>query len=142
MRQVPEVCANTAVASNGLTGFSGKPEVLIVDDEPTICALLCELLEESGYSCTKAHDGKKAWRFISTGKYELVILDIAIPGVSGLAILKRMQVDNISLPVVVLSGNPEDQMIAEAMKLGASDFIVKPFTLERILASAKIAQRS
>ncbi len=142
MRPVSEVYANTAVTGNGFTGFSGQPKVLIVDDEPTICALLCELLEENGYLCTTAHDGKKAWRFISTGKYEFVILDIAIPGVSGLTILKQMQAYNINLPVIVLSGNPEDRMIAEAMHLGASDFIIKPFTLERVLASAKIAKRS
>lgn len=117
-----------------------KKQILIVDDEPSICALLSELLEDNGYQCTSVPDGTQAMQLIFSDHYQLVLLDISMPGMSGINILRSLKASGKKMPVIILSGSDADSLVAEAMHLGARDFILKPFDLETILTSIEVAQ--
>jgi two-component system nitrogen regulation response regulator NtrX len=116
-----------------------KPRVLIVDDEEAIRSSLKMIFEYEGYECVLAPNGASGLKLAEEEDVDLVLLDIKMPQMDGMEVLKRLKAVNGSPPVVILSGHGTVKTAVEATKLGAFDFIEKPPESERILLVARNA---
>jgi two-component system, NtrC family, nitrogen regulation response regulator NtrX len=115
------------------------PTILIVDDEPAIRRSLKDILGDEGYALEEAENGEDALQKIKANRYDLVLLDIKMPRIDGMEVLQRLANDEISIPVVMLSGHGTIDTAMEATRLGAIDFIEKPPDLNRLLVSIRNA---
>ncbi len=112
-----------------------KPKVLVVDDEQVICDLLHDDLTERGYLCTTVLSGNDAVAKLATEDFEVVLLDIRLPGMSGMEVLREVWLNHGDTATIMITAVNDVATAVEAMKLGASDYIVKPFDLDRVYAS-------
>ena len=113
--------------------------VLVVDDEESVRTYLGEMLTDAGYQVRTASSGTEALNMLASGSFDAVLLDIVMPGISGLEVLRRYRSSNASSPVIVLSGLTGADDAVRAIKLGATDYLSKPFRdeeLEQALARA------
>lgn len=105
-------------------------KILICDDDKTVTTFLAHFLTQEGYTHVEAvSTGEEALERITKDKYQLVLLDIKLPGISGLEILQRIKEIDSDVGVIMITGFPEIEAAKEAMKMGAYDYIVKPFEL-------------
>src|SRR5690349_6131370 len=109
--------------------------VLVVDDEEALRTYLAELLGMAGYQVRTAAGGQQALEMLSGGAFDVVLLDVILPDLSGLEVLKRYRADGGTAPVIVLSALAGADDAMRAMKLGASDYISKPFNREEMDAA-------
>lgn len=117
-------------------------KVLIVDDDPSIQQLLLRKLASDAYYCVVASDGEQAVEEARRHSFGVVLLDIRLPGISGLEALQYLCTIQPDACVVMVSGNEEQPVAVEAMKMGAYDYIQKPFNLEDLaLRVRKATQR-
>jgi two-component system nitrogen regulation response regulator NtrX len=116
-----------------------KAKVLIIDDEEPVRAALRMIFEYEGYDCLLAANGAAGLKIAEKEDPDLVLLDIKMPQMDGMEVLKELRKAHPSLPVVILSGHGTVQTAVEATKLGAFDFIEKPPESERILLLARNA---
>lgn len=117
-------------------------KVLIVDDDPSIQQLLLRKLASDAYYCVVASDGEQAVEEARRHSFGVVLLDIRLPGMSGLEALQYLCTIQPDACVVMVSGNEEQPVAVEAMKMGAYDYIQKPFNLEDLaLRVRKATQR-
>jgi putative nucleotidyltransferase with HDIG domain len=107
-------------------------KVLIVDDDPGIRSTIAELIQELGYDSETAADGLDAVGLLDQGPYMCVFTDIMMPNMSGLELIKRIKAQDVSLPIIVITGYASLEIAIDAMKYGASDFISKPFKVKQI----------
>ena len=115
-------------------------KVLVVDDEPPIRKLLRVGLTAHGYEILDAPNGKAALELIAQ-KPDLVILDLGLPDIDGLELLRRLREKNESVPIVVLSSRDAEAAKVQALDLGADDYVTKPFGMEELLARIRTALR-
>jgi len=109
-----------------------RVRILVVDDEPMICQSCKEILEFEGYIVDTASSGEEGLKKALEKKFDLAILDIKMPDISGLNLLKRMRDEQIPTPVIMMTAYSTVETAVEAMKLGATDFVQKPFTPEEL----------
>jgi two-component system, OmpR family, KDP operon response regulator KdpE len=114
--------------------------VLVVDDEPPIRKLLRMGLSTQGYDIIEAPSGKAALELIE-GTPDLIILDLGLPDVQGLELLRIMRQRNEGVPIVVLSSRGDEAAKVEALDFGADDYVTKPFGMEELLARIRAALR-
>ena len=119
-----------------------KLSVLVVDDEKTLCNLICLELEEEGYICDSTTRAKNALKKIKKHKYDLVLLDIRLPEMSGIDLLKEIKKCHPEMIIIMLTAVNDLDTAVEVMKLGASDYIIKPFTLDKLEASISTVLRN
>jgi len=105
-------------------------KILIVDDEQNVCEFLGEFLQDKGYLVIKARSGSKALRYLEKNNPDLVLLDILMPGMSGLEVLKRIRKLYPDLPVIILTGVKDKQVVDDIINIGPVDFIPKPIDLD------------
>ena len=115
-------------------------KVLVVDDERPIRKLLRMGLTTQGYDIVEAPDGKTALELLAH-KPDMVILDLGLPDVNGLDLLKTIRARNESVPIVVLSSRSDEAGKVEALDLGADDYVTKPFGMDGLLARLRTAVR-
>src|SRR5918996_2613176 len=109
------------------------PPILVVDDEENIRTYLKNLLVAKGYDVVPAQDGEEALARLQDGAaFSLIILDIVLPKMDGLEVLSRVRKIAKQTPVIMLTGVDETGTIVKAMKLGASDYLTKPFEEEEL----------
>jgi two-component system KDP operon response regulator KdpE len=120
--------------------MSAPIKVLIVDDEPPIRKLLRMGLATEGYEIVEASNGKTALEMLSE-KPDLVILDLGLPDMQGLEVLRMIRGRNDSVPIVVLSSRDDEAGKVEALDLGADDYVTKPFGTDELLARMRAALR-
>ncbi|HUV31515.1 MAG TPA: sigma-54 dependent transcriptional regulator [Acidobacteriota bacterium] len=113
--------------------------ILIVDDEPNITLSFSSLLKDEGYSPVTAASAEQAAEKCARQSFELILLDLQLPGQSGLDFLRQLKADPLAPPVLVISGQADIPMALEAVRLGAVDFLEKPVLPEKLIASAKTA---
>ena len=113
-------------------------KVLIVDDDDTIRDTLYELLSEN-YLCQTAETAEKAFARLEADSYDVVLTDISMPGLSGLELLGQVRQRFPTTPVVIMSGIGDQEHAQGLIKLGAFDFLLKPFSLDVVEKSVKIA---
>ncbi|HEY3064768.1 MAG TPA: response regulator [Methylomirabilota bacterium] len=117
--------------------------VLVVHDEPQTRSLLSELLTRCDYEVVTAANGAEAVAALRETPPDVVLLDLTIPGMSGLEVMERIQAARPSTPVIVLSGSPDDSAALGAVRMGAYAYLPKPFEfehLQRLVASALAAR--
>jgi putative nucleotidyltransferase with HDIG domain len=115
-----------------------SPRILIVDDESDIRSVLRDLLCDQ-YECSEADSAKKALRLLRAHEYQLVISDISMPGMSGLEMIPHVEEISPDTVVVMISGMLTVESAIEALRLGAFDYLVKPFDLRQVEAGVKRA---
>lgn len=111
--------------------------VLIVEDEPRIRADIQSALTQAGYACDGAADGEDAWFRGDTQDYDLIVLDLGLPRMDGLAVLKRWRAAGRETPVLVLTARGAWPERVEGIDAGADDYLVKPFRMEELLARVR-----
>lgn len=114
------------------------PRVLLVDDDETIRDTLYELLSEE-YVCQTAETAEKAFARLEADPYDVVLTDISMPGLSGLELLGHILQKFPDTPVIIISGIGDQEHAQGLIKLGAFEFLLKPFTLEVVEKSVKRA---
>ncbi len=115
-----------------------KPDILICEDEEGVREGLSLILKKD-YCLSFAANGKEAIKHVKSKKTDLVILDIKMPKLNGLTALKEIKSAMPDIKVIIVSGYGMANIIEEALKLGACDYIVKPFKRQRVLDSVKKA---
>ncbi len=114
-----------------------KSNILVVDDEKPVCRLLCDDLVSQGYSCAAASTGEEALTKLGSEIFNLTLLDIRLPDISGIEVLKKISSDYRDIAAIMITAVNDVDTAVESMKLGASDYIVKPFNLDRIDATVR-----
>ena len=109
-----------------------KVRVLIVDDEINFSSVVSEELTNEGFYVEQASDGKDALKLLQQGEYDVVLLDINMPHLSGIDVLKKFQRDDLPPEFIMITGYASVQTAIEAMKLGAYDYITKPYRIEKL----------
>ncbi|MBN1385256.1 MAG: response regulator [Elusimicrobia bacterium] len=112
-------------------------KVLIIDDEPDMCRGLSDILEEEGFSSLTAHDGKAGLEKVKNEEPDLVILDLRLPEMDGIQVLKKIKKINSSIPVVMITGYEDIKSAVEATRFGILDYITKPFDNEKVVSLVK-----
>ena len=140
--EVVGVSANGAVQINGDSGTTApeRTRILAVDDEPQILRHLNSTLSEAGYEAVVTGDPREVEHLIEAKKPHLVLVDLALPGTDGFALMKRIS-DITDAAVIFLSGRSEEQTIARALEMGAADYVVKPFSPTELVARVRAALR-
>ncbi len=118
-----------------------KGKVLIVDDDPSIQRLLMQKLASEGYYCVVAADGEQALREAESHNFAVVLLDIRLPGISGLEVLRYLVRMQPLVCVIMISGHGDLPIAVESMKLGAFDYISKPFDMDDLTVRSEKALR-
>jgi two-component system response regulator CpxR len=114
--------------------------LLIVDDDTELCSLLQEFLQREGYSVQCVHDGKSGLELAQQGGFDLIILDVMLPGMDGFEILKRLRTES-KIPVLMLTARGQDVDRIVGLELGADDYLPKPFNPRELSARVKAILR-
>ena len=113
--------------------------ILIIDDEPSICAGCQLVLSEKGYPTVAHNTGQDGLNALLSGRHHLVLLDMKLPDMDGMDILRKVNADNLDICVIVMTGYANVKNAVEAMKLGSFDYISKPFTDDELLNAVEMA---
>lgn len=120
-----------------------KPTILVVDDEPDICSSVKDILEDEGYSVLVAENGNRARQIVRRQTPDMILLDIWMPDIDGISLLKEFFSDmGLQVPVVMMSGHGTVDTAVEATRLGAKDYIEKPLSLAKLLHTVEKALAS
>ena len=111
-----------------------KARVLLVDDEEDFLKMLAERLESRGLNVTTATSGESALASVEGHEYDLIVLDLAMPGFDGIETLKRIKARQPDAEIIMLSGQGSIRTSIEAMKLGACDFLQKPVDINELMS--------
>ncbi len=113
-------------------------KILIVEDEPKVASFIKKGLEESNYEAEIAYDGFSGYKLALQYHYDLFILDVIIPGISGLDLCKKLKLQNPDIPILMLTalGTTDDKLIG--FDAGADDYMIKPFEFRELLARVKV----
>ena len=108
-------------------------KVLIIEDEPNLRNLLALNLDLEGYTTDIAKDGAEAISKLESAHYDIIILDLMLPKISGMDVLTKLRISNSTLPVIITSAKDTSSDRIEGLKKGADDYLVKPFEIEELL---------
>lgn len=108
-------------------------QILVVEDENLIRQTLIRKLTKEGFEVTGAADGHQARDQINSQRWDLIMLDITLPGPNGLTLLREIKQEDADVPVIMLTGNHQVEYVVEAMKAGAFQYLTKPFQLEEVV---------
>ena len=113
-------------------GTSAPARILVVDDEELIRDLLKMVLTEEGYSVITAEGGEEAIRRLETMRFDLIITDLVMPKVNGVEVLRSAKSIDPNYPVMVITGYPSVETVTRLVRLGAGDYLTKPFNLDMV----------
>lgn len=116
-------------------------KILVVDDEAAISTLLQYNLEENNYDVTVAKDGQTAYQLASQQQFDAILLDLMLPGMDGMTVLKTLRQDKISTPVILVTAKGDEFDRVFGLELGADDYITKPFSPREVIARLKAVLR-
>ena len=117
----------------------GNPRILVVDDEPIVCESCKRILGEEGYEVDIALSGQEAFEKMKRDTYDVVLTDLKMPGIDGMEVLRTLRKDYSETMVIMITGFSTVETAVEAMKLGAFDYIPKPFTPDEVSLVVKKA---
>ena len=120
------------------------PHILIVDDDPALARILSRMLAENGYETGTLSSGEGLFEYLGIHQVDLVVLDLALPGADGFALIEKLrhQDGTRDLPILVLTSTPPEQSLVKALGLGASDVVSKPFRVPELLARIRTHLRA
>jgi DNA-binding response OmpR family regulator len=115
--------------------------ILLVEDEVKVGSFVRRALEEERYAVDLCDEGGQAIECARTGAYDLVILDIMLPGLSGLEVLRQLRKDGLKMPVLILTARSSVEAKVRGLDFGADDYLTKPFAIEELLARVRALLR-
>jgi excisionase family DNA binding protein len=115
---------------------SARPRILVVDDEASIRELLSRVLQLAEYQVDVAPDGPRALELLREFQYDLLLTDLKMPGMDGLTVVREARRYRSDLPVIIITGYSTEAAAIEALNLGVSGYLTKPFRVPRVLAAA------
>jgi DNA-binding response OmpR family regulator len=115
--------------------------ILIVEDEPRLASFLEKGLRANGFTTTTVHDGFQATTLARDDDFDLMVLDLRLPGKDGLAVLRDVRSSGNRLPVLILSARDETEIKVAGLERGADDYVTKPFRFEELLARVRVRLR-
>lgn len=115
--------------------------ILVIEDEPSVAIALHDSLESEGHSAQVAADGSTGFSLASNEKFDLIILDLMLPKMSGLEICQRLRANEVETPIIMLTARSASSDAAFGLKLGADDYIPKPFDVGELLARIEAVLR-
>lgn len=124
-----------------MTPRAGPLRILIVDDEPAILRFLRASLESQGYVVSVAGDARTSLDMVRRDTTDLLVLDLGLPDMDGLDVIRQIRDGGASLPIIVLSSRDNESAKVKALDLGADDYVTKPFGVDELLARIRMAQR-
>ncbi len=113
--------------------MSRKAHILIVEDEEAIRSGLIDVLVYHGYQTDSADNGHAGLKKALSGKYDLILLDVMLPGINGLEICNRIREQDREQPVIMLTAKSSDEDIIQGLQLGADDYVSKPFSVAQLV---------
>lgn len=108
-------------------------QILVVEDDSDINKLLCNIVRKNGYSAQPAYSGTEAMIYIEKQEWDMVLIDLMIPGITGEEVLSKIRKDSL-VPVIIVSAKGEAQTKVNTLRTGADDYITKPFDVEEVSA--------
>jgi len=123
-------------AARPVVGGATRPRVLVVDDEASIRDLLAKTLALAEYDVDVAPDGRSALERMRMYPYDLLIADLKMPGMDGLAVIREAKRYKADLPVIIITGFSTESSAIEAVNLGVAGYLTKPFRVPQVLAAA------
>ena len=115
--------------------------ILVIEDEEQLCRSIAEGLRMDGYETDTCLDGDEGLELCTTENYDLILLDLNLPGIDGLDILRQFRETNSSTPVLILSARGQIEDKVEGLDLGANDYLTKPFHFEELEARIRSLTR-
>jgi excisionase family DNA binding protein len=134
--QRPRQSRGNAGATRATAPSAGRPRVLVVDDEAAIRDLLSKTLALAEYDVDLAPDGRTALERLRLIPYDLLITDLKMPGIDGLTVVREARRLKADIPVIIITGFSTEASAIEAVNLGVSGYLTKPFRVPRVLAAA------
>lgn len=120
--------------------MKGMDQVLIVDDDAELCDLVAEYLHAEGFETESVHDGNRGLERALSGKFVLIVLDLMLPGIGGLELLRRLRGPS-QIPVIILTARGEDVDRIVGLEIGADDYLPKPFNPRELVARIRAILR-
>ncbi|MCC5854788.1 MAG: response regulator transcription factor [Idiomarina sp.] len=115
--------------------------ILLIDDDVELCGMLKEVLTAEGWQLTMRHDGKEGLNAATEGDYDILLLDIMLPGMDGLQVLRHLRQSSIETPVLMLTARGDDVDRVVGLELGADDYLAKPFYPRELIARVRALLR-
>ncbi|MCQ8241917.1 response regulator transcription factor [Rhizosaccharibacter radicis] len=126
--------------NNSMSDENPPSRILVVEDDPGMRMLILRVLQGSGYSVRGAQDGREMWEALSSAPFDLVILDVMLPGTNGLDLCRALRRDS-HVPVIIVSARGEELDRVLGLELGADDYVPKPFGQKELLARVRAVLR-
>jgi two-component system OmpR family response regulator len=127
--------------STGRRGLAPEAHVLVVEDDAAMRHLIARMLRENGFRLTVARDGREMWEALRNTAIDLVLLDVMLPGQSGIDLLRALRSERASLPVVMVTARGSEADRVLGLELGADDYLPKPFGRPELLARIRAVLR-
>ena len=122
--------------------MNGHGSIIVVDDDNVLCELLHEAFIAHGYTCKTALSGDAALKLMNSEKFEFMITDVVMPGMSGFALTERVKKDHPGTGVIMMTGFSQEDSFQKALASGAEDFITKPFKFEELIVRIERVRES
>jgi DNA-binding response OmpR family regulator len=129
------------VAEGSGARYPGGARVLIAEDEPLISELLSEQLHADGFTCAVADDGRDALAMAASDEFDLLLLDLGLPGKDGLSVLRELRARGQTMPVVILTARVGLEATVTGLEEGADDYVAKPFDVDELVARIRARLR-
>lgn len=126
---------------SAITDVSALMRILVVEDEPKVASFIRRALEEESYAVDVMDNGTDGLDMAKTESYDLVILDLMLPGLPGLEVLKRMRAARKKVPVLILTARSQVDQKVSGLDAGADDYLTKPFAIDELLARVRALLR-
>jgi two-component system alkaline phosphatase synthesis response regulator PhoP len=117
--------------------MSNTGHILIIDDEATLRQTLARILQQAGFEVTTAENGEQGLSFIQTTNFDLIFMDLRMPGIAGLDALKIIHASYPNLPVILFTAQPDLNSAVEALRNGATDYLLKPLKPQAVIERAQ-----
>ncbi|WP_068251772.1 response regulator transcription factor [Janibacter corallicola] len=115
--------------------------ILIAEDHEAISSFIDKGLRAGGYRTTVTTHGREAWALASTGGFDLLVLDVGLPGLDGFEVLRRLRGDGVDIPVIILTARDGVEDTVSGLEGGANDYMTKPFQFAELLARVRLRLR-
>ena len=116
-------------------------KILIIEDEPQVARFLSSALAMRGHSCVVAGDGRTGYSLALDGDFDLVLLDLVLPEMHGHEVCQQLRMHRVNIPLIILSGMDSQGEIIAGLRMGADDYITKPFSSEELMARIESIMR-
>jgi len=116
-------------------------KILLVEDESKVANFISMGLQEEGYTVDIAPDGRIGLQHISESTYDIILLDLMIPEIDGLELLKRIRADGVDTPVLIITAKSSKEDVVKGLDTGSDDYLTKPFSFDELLARIRVLLR-